>query len=440
MDKSTVAVFGLGYIGLPLAVAFAKVGYKVIGVDIDEGKISRLKETYTAEIFEPGLNETLQLCRDKITFTTSADFAIENSYALVITVGTPLMDPKTPNLEFIKSITSTIGKKLKRGQLVILKSTVLIGTTENLVKTWLEEISKLKAGKDFFLSFCPERTIEGLALHELYTLPKIVGGINPQSTDAAAEILQKLGGPVVKVSSPTVAELCKLVDNLYRAINISFANEIGLVCEAAGIDAAEVVSAVNTSYKRTSIFNPGLGADGPCLSKDPQIFSYFAQQNNFETNLADVAIKENEKATLRVADIVKKFAAEKKLANPKIAFAGLAFKGFPQTDDQRGSPAIKIHSKLKKELGGFEVSSFDPLIKTFEGQKTQPDFVSCIKGANIVLFLTNHKIISNVDPKMILKHAAKPLLVVDCWHNVLEPKILRDTANVSFFRVGDGSK
>ncbi len=441
MGKSTISVFGLGYIGLPLTAAFAKVGYKVIGVDIDEKKIKSLSDTYCAQIFEPGLNETLQACRNSIKFTTDAKFAIQNSGVLVITVGTPLKDAHTPNFEFIEAIIRTIGKSLFKGQLVILKSTVLIGTTENFVKKNLEEISGLRAGKDFFLAFCPERTIEGLALHELYTLPKIVGGINKESTDAAAKVLQKLGGQIVKVSSPKIAELCKLVDNLYRAINISFANEIGMVCEAAGIDAAEVVLAVNTSYKRTSIFNPGLGADGPCLSKDPQIFSYFARQNNFETFLADAAIKENEKSTLRIADVVKNFVTEKKLKNPKIAFVGLAFKGFPETDDQRGSPAIKIHSKLKGEIGQFEVASFDPIVKKFEGKKTCESISECVRGANVVLFLTNHPLLSNLDPKIIINHASKPLLLVDCWHNLKNPKtLLPKESNVSIFRVGDGSK
>lgn len=439
MEKNSVAVFGLGYVGLPVSAAFAKSGFKVFGVDVDEKKIEKLSETYAAEIFEPGLNETLQKFKKRITFTTDAALAIDNCRVLIITVGTPLKDPKTPEFSAIESVIGTIGKRLQKGHVVILKSTVVLGTTENFVKKKLEQVSGLNAGVDFFLAFCPERTIEGLALYELYTLPKIVGGVNLASTKKVSAIMKKLGGHIVEVSSPRAAELCKLVDNLYRAINISFANEIGLVCEAAGIDAQEIILAVNKSYKRTSIFAPGLGADGPCLSKDPQIFSFFAQQNNFSVSLTDAAIKENEFATLRVADMVKEFVLNKKVSKPKIAFLGLAFKGFPETDDQRGSPALKIFSKLEKELKEFEFSGFDPRVKSFMGRKTSPSVRDCIAGANVVLFLTNHPVLSSIDPKDIIFNAYKPLLIVDCWHNLKNPKALNLPDWVKILRVGDGS-
>src|SRR3989338_1301937 len=337
ISENTVGIFGLGYIGLPFTAALASVGFDVIGCDVDKEKIRNLKKTYRVNIHEPGLNETFERFKDRIKFTTDEKELMNNTSKILVTVGTPLKNDRTPDYNSINSCIESIGKNLKKEQLIIFKSTVVPGTTEEYVAPKLKELSGLEPGKDFYLAYSPERTIEGMALYEIYNLPKIVGGINQESTNRAASVLEKLGGSVIKVSCTKVAEICKITDNLYRATNIALANELGMICEKNNIDAHEVVNAVNNAYERTKIFTPGLGADGPCLTKDPEILRYHALQKNVEIPIIEHGIKMNNYATLRIADIVSDFIERNNNKVDKISFLGLAFKGHPETDDVRGS-------------------------------------------------------------------------------------------------------
>jgi UDP-N-acetyl-D-mannosaminuronic acid dehydrogenase len=353
----------------------------------------------------------------------------------MITVGTPVVKGILDTSQLDEAVLN-IGKYLKKGQLIILKSTVAPGTTYD-VALKLEKLSGLKAGKDFYIAFSPERTIEGLALYELYSLLKIVGGINKESLNRATQVLKKLGGGVIEVSSPTVAEICKLADNLYRAMNIALSNEIGYICEKLGVDAYEVVFAVNNAYKRTNLFMPGLGADGPCLSKDPLIVKYCAEKLGIRLPITNACIIQNEYATLRITSLISDFLRENKVARPKISLIGLAFKGFPETDDIRGSPAIKIERVLKKQFVNLEFRYYDPIIKVFAGRKTYQTLEECITKTNVVAFLTNHRAIMNVDAEEIISIAGRPLLIIDCWHNLTNIKRIGFN-DVKIFRVGSG--
>jgi len=434
--KQKIGVVGLGHVGLPIVAALANVGYQVICIDVDREKVKKLQQTYEPPMYEPGLSETMKLNQEKIEFTVDYDYFMKECSAILITVGTPVKADGTPDYELLNSAITSIGKKLRKGQLIVLKSTVVPGTTENLVAPKLEELSGLKAGSDFYVAFCPERTIEGLALYELYTLPKIVGGVDAKSADRAAAVIRKLGGRIIKVSSPRVAEICKLVDNLYRAMNIGLGNEIGQICEKLGIDAYEVTCAVNTAYARTHLYRAGLGADGPCLSKDPQILRSYAREKGLDTDMLEACVITNEKATSRVASICSRFIKSKKISTPQVSLVELAFKGFPETDDLRGSPAIKIHNALKREFSKIEFKYYDPFIKNFLGNSTAETLNGCIKNSNVVLFLTDHQSFMNIDVKDILKNAGRPLLIVDCWHNITNPEIKEK--DVKIFRIGDG--
>lgn len=438
MNQKTIGVIGLGYIGQSLVAALARVGYKVVGIDIDQDKIKHLQQTYEPDIYEPGLSETLKQCKDNVEFTEDYSYLMKTCSTIMITVGTPVKkDDGTPNYDYLNTAILNIGKHLRRGQLIVLKSTVVPGTTEEIVLK-LEEISGLKAGEDFYVAFCPERTIEGLALHELYNLPKIIGGINEESADNAAKVLRKLGGKIIKVSSPKIAEICKLVDNLYRAMNIAFGNEIGHICEGLGIGAYEVVSAVNDAYGRTHLFKPGLGADGPCLSKDPLIVKYCGRKIGIDTRIIDACILQNKESTLRIASIISLYIKDSKINKPKISFIGLAFKGFPETDDIRGSPAIKIHDVLQEQFSDIEFKYYDPIIKKFLDSPVSQTLEECILDSNIVVFLTNHQALMNVDVKDILENTSRPLLIIDCWHNLTNIENLREKRDIQIFRIGDG--
>ncbi|MFC2005132.1 nucleotide sugar dehydrogenase [Chloroflexota bacterium] len=436
--NNTIAVIGLGHIGLPIVAAFANSGNYVFGIDIDEGRIRQLQETYESDFYEPGLDEMLKQCKDRIKFSVDYEYVSECG-AILITVGTPLKDDKTPNYDYLAGAMQ-IGKYIKRGCIIILKSTVTPGTTEHYVIPKLEELSGLRAGHDFHIAFCPERVIEGLALHELVTLPKIIGGIDSESTGRAASILGQLDGKIIKVSSSRVAELCKLVDNTYRTMNITFANEIGMLCERVGIDAYEVVSAVNNSYSRTQLFKPGLGADGPCLPKDCQIFKGYARENNVNLPIMDACSVSSEYSTLRIEAMVAHFIETHRIERPGLSIVGLSFKGNPQTDDIRESAATKIYDIFSQSVY-FDKLSFkfyDPIVRSFFGNAVCQTLDECVQTANVVMFLTDNPQLMNLDAHSILELAGRPLLLIDCWHNLRNIEAMNEGENIEIFQIGSG--
>ena len=441
MNKPVLGVIGLGYIGQPTVAALANVGYDVVGMDIDPIKIKNLKQN-KATLYEPGLNETLQRIQNNCRFTNDYKDLMNWCDAILITVGTPLGKNNEPDFSALDSVVKNIGKYIRHGQIIILRSTVSPGTTEKVAND-LAKLTKFKCGKDFFVSFCPERTIEGLALHELYNLPKIIGGINPESTVKTAEILKRLGSKVVTTSSATVAELCKLADNMYRALNIAFANEFGDICELAKIDAYEVVNAVNSTYSRTNIFRPGLGAAGPCLSKDPTMLSSFAENLGMTTELVNACISVNKNSNLKVIQKTEDFLNLHELDTARIAILGLAFKGKPETDDYRESPAATIHQELiKRNLAQFKrninFTFYDPIIYKFFDNIVTKTLEDCIKDANVILFLNDHPKIMDIPLEHIIEYTDKPVLIIDAWHNVVKPEDKSLLDSVEFIQIGVG--
>lgn len=434
-----IGVMGLGYIGLPVLAAFASKGCRVVGVDVDVQKIKKLEQSYRTDIHEPGVNQAFSRYKNNIQFTDSEALLMKECEAVIITVGTPVKLDGRPDFRYLDNAVNSIGKYLRAGQVIIFKSTIMPGVTRKLAER-LEKLSGLKAGKDFYVVFCPERTAEGRALEELYTLPKVVGGINNESLEKGAQVIKILGGEIVRVSCLELAEMAKCIDNTYRVNQIAFANEVGEICEKAGLDSYELVRAVNKAYSRTNLFLPGLGAGGPCLSKDPEILKYFAHRNKAKTPVVESCIIRNREATLKLGPLVLKFVKRNKIKQPKIALLGLAFKGRPETDDIRNSPSLDIYNilagKLKKKA---EFSFFDPLVKNFLGAKVSTSLKEAIKDSHIILFLTNHPKLTDIDVKDIIKTASRPLLVVDCWHNLCNDGNLGDVRekNIEIYRIGD---
>jgi len=432
MEK--IGVIGLGYIGLPLLAALAESGYHVIGMDNDAAKIMLLKQTHKAPIFEPGLDIILEQYASQIEYVANSAVMMEQCSTILVTVGTPLGAQNIPDINSIYQATRDIVGHLRMGHLIILKSTVYPGLTRQ-VALELETVSGLKAGTDFFIAFHPERTIEGAAMVELHTLPKIIGGINQESTDRAAAIIAKLGGEVIKVSSPEVAELCKLVDNTYRVNSISFANEIGDICRSFGVDPREVRDVVNSSYDRTQLFTPGLGADGPCLSKDPQILAYYANESGVDTRVIEAIVRKGTDATLNVARIASRFMMRKHIRNPIVAMAGLAFKGVPETDDTRDSAATKIQYALTKTVDGIKFQYYDPMVYEFLDKTTSSSLAQCMGNANVVMLLTNHPALIGIRMDCVTNVAGRPLLIIDCWGNIYDPDRWR-ADDVELYRIG----
>jgi len=436
--KKHIAVIGLGHIGLPILAVLASRGHNLIGIDTDQVKLQRLQETFETDIHEPGLNELLKLHKSNITFTSEYR-SVEVCDAVFIAVGTPLNERGTPNYDYLDSALE-IGKYIKMGCKIILKSTVMPGTTRNYVVPKLEMYSGKKAARDFYVAFCPERMVEGRALQELTKLPKIVGGIDHNSMKETSSVISELGGKIIAVSSPEIAELAKLMDNTFRTMNIAFSNELTMLCEHLSIDAREVIKTVNDSYERNNIFLPGLGADGPCLLKDSQSLRYYAEQNNFDLKIINACIDQSKTATLRIADMVLDFINAHKLKQTVISILGLAFKGHPPTGDCRGAPAEKIYNALKSNANESELiyKFYDPIVSNFHNNAVCNVIDDCLTSSNVVLFLTNTPQLLNIDMNRVLNHTSRPLLIIDCWQNIQRIETAKRGTNVQLFQVGQG--
>lgn len=438
-----VGVIGLGYVGQTLVGAFANVGYQVVGIDIDESKISLLNSTYTPTIFEPELGASFKAHQTQISFTTKYDQLMSAADAICITVGTPVSDEGVLQIEGVNAVVSAIVPHLREGQLIILRSTVSPGTTRKVAEA-IEASSGYRIGNDIYVAFCPERTIEGAALAEHHDVPVIVGGVDPASTQRCADLMLRLGPQVIQVSSAETAELCKLIDNTYRAQSIAFANQIGSICEVAGIDSYEAVNAVNTAYPRTRMFRPGLGAGGPCLSKDPAILHAYAASLGSNANLLKAGIDMNRQSTARIKQFITEFVIAEKIDHPVVATLGVAFKGHPETDDARSTPAAIVSEAINELQGsgtiaGGSIRYCDPLVREYNGQSVISSIEDALSGANIVLFMNDHKMFCDLEVELVLRDTARPLLIVDAWHNVRNPKSLQEHEQVRFLRLGDGS-
>lgn len=435
--SNRTGVVGLGYIGLPLVAALASVGHEVVGLDINQGKVDRLKRGLPLDIYEPSLEELLARHRSKITFTSDYAELMASCSAVLVCVGTPVKDDGVPDSSAVSACFHRMSKGLRKGHLIVLRSTVVPGTTRKLAND-LEKQSGLKAGEDFEVSFCPERTVEGQALAELLSLPKIVGGISPGSISRTAALLDNLGPQVIEVSSPELAELSKLVDNVYRAVSIAVANEFGDVCERIGVNVDELRDANNRGYGRTRLLRGGLGADGPCLTKDPLILKHWTKELGLETPLLNGAVEKNQASTLRPARLTCEFVKRHGLGKARVAVVGVAFKGFPETDDARDSAASKIVRMLSSTLPGVSFSFCDPRVKRFEGQVVAQELSTSLEGAHVVLLLTDHPSFKDLRMVRLLESTARPLLVVDCWRQVHPDDTSRkQPEGVTLVRFGD---
>lgn len=432
-----VGVVGLGYIGLPLVSAFASRGIQVTGLDIDTAHVAALASGAPPRIHEPGVAEVLKAHAGRITFTNSYADLMSRADVIFVTVGTPYAPGVGADLSQIEQMTAALAGALRPGITICLKSTVPPGTTRTVARR-LEGISGLRESVDFWVAFCPERTIEGRALEELLSLPNIVGGLTPEASKRAAEAICPLSGHVVTVDSPEVAEVCKLVDNSYRALAIAFANEVGGVCEQLGIDQHAVRDAVMEGYSRTQLFRSGLGAGGPCLSKDPPVLAATAKLLGVDAPVLSAAVSSNVNATASIAGRIEAFVRAQHAPRVRVALLGLAFKGRPETNDVREGPAQIIHRHLKAALGeGIEFGFHDPIVKEFDRCATT-SLNDAVAGANVVAILTDHPALQGLAPSDVLETTARPLLVIDAWHGLSEPGLVV-AAGADLVRLGDGT-
>jgi UDP-N-acetyl-D-glucosamine dehydrogenase len=365
-----VGIIGMGYVGLPLALAFierAKV--KVTGFDIDQTKIDALKQGKTYIMHMGG--ERVQQANASGKFQASSDFdKLGEPDALMIAVPTPLTPQREPDMKYVVSTGEAIAKRLRRGQLIILESTTYPGTTDELLRGILERTG-LKCGQDFFLAFSPEREDPGNKSFNTATIPKVVGGVDPDSGDIAAALYGCALEKVVRVRTARVAEATKLTENIFRGVNIALVNELKVVYERMGIDVWDVLDAAATKPFGFMKFTPGPGLGGHCIPLDPFYLTWKAREYGVATRFIELAGEVNVGMPRYVVDKLQEGLNEqrKPLKGSKVLVLGIAYK--KDIDDPRESPSFElIHLLLER---GAEVSYHDPHIPVAPGMRSWPD-------------------------------------------------------------------
>jgi UDP-N-acetyl-D-glucosamine dehydrogenase len=352
-----IGIVGLGYVGLPLAVAFAEAGHEVVGLDADARKVEALNEghSYIEDIPEASLAPL----RDRLRATLDKA-ELGSCEAVVICVPTPLTGAREPDLTYLTDSAIALSTVLQPGQLIVLESTTYPGTTRERVLPILEQESHLKAGSDFHLAFSPERIDPGRTDYTVRTTPKLVGGITPACTERARELYSLICDEVVVLSTPETAELAKLLENIFRSVNIALVNELSQLCERLGIDVWEVIEAAATKPFGFMRFDPGPGMGGHCLPVDPFYLAFKAREHDFYPEFIELAGKINRAQPKYCVERIGRSLndARKSINGSSILLLGVSYK--PGVGDIRESPALEIVSLLQ-ELGG-DVAYHDPFV------------------------------------------------------------------------------
>jgi UDP-N-acetyl-D-glucosamine dehydrogenase len=392
-DKTArTGVIGLGYVGLPLAMELARGGFDVTGIDVDGSKVETLNggESYILDVASADVKDAVGGRR----FRATTDFAALAELDTVnICVPTPLRKTKDPDLSYIVAAVDEIARYQRPGQLIILESTTYPGTTEEVVQAKLEE-GGLRAGRDFYLAFSPERVDPGNPEYQTRNIPKVVGGVDAGSTLAAATLYQQIGLQTVPVSSSRVAEMVKLLENTFRAVNIGLVNELAMMCHDLNVDVWEVIEAARTKPFGFMPFYPGPGLGGHCIPIDPFYLSWKARQNGFESRFIELAGQVNSFMPRFVVDRVTEAlnSVGKAVRGSRIHLFGMAYK--PDVGDARESPAIDIAQLLQRR--GATVTYSDPHVPFVAHGDFQMEAVSgeeaLASAPDCVVITTNHKV------------------------------------------------
>jgi UDP-N-acetyl-D-glucosamine dehydrogenase len=380
-----IGIVGLGYVGLPLAVAFAEVSHDVVCFDVDAAKLDSLKrgESYVEDIAD----ETLAAIRERLE-PTSRQADLASCDAIIICVPTPLTSAREPDLSYLLQSASSIAQVLQPGQLVVLESTTYPGTTRERLAPILEE-SGLKAGSDFHLAFSPERIDPGRTDYTVRTTPKLVGGVSPQSTERARQLYSEICETVVLLSSPEAAELSKLLENIFRSVNIALVNELAQLCHRLGIDVWEVIDAASTKPFGFMRFEPGPGMGGHCLPVDPFYLAFKAREHDFYPEFIELAGKVNQAQPAFCVERIERAlnSADKPVKGSKVLVLGASYKA--GSGDIRESPALKILHLLA--VLEADLSYHDPFVPTLSRHGLESvELEPAVAEADLVVIVTAH--------------------------------------------------
>jgi UDP-N-acetyl-D-glucosamine dehydrogenase len=399
MDKPPqpkIAIVGLGYVGLPLSLQFARSGAQVLGLDIDPNKVDALNKGRSYIKHVPSETVAEQLNAHHLVATT--DFTrVKEVEAVIICVPTPLNKNREPDISFIIQTGRTIAPNLRPGMLVVLESTTYPGTTDEDLKSVLEEGSGLRAGREFHLAFSPEREDPANPASKVGEVPKLVGGLTPACLEKAVQIYGRAIKTVVPVSSCRIAEAAKLLENIFRCVNIALVNELKLVYGAMGIDIWEVIEAARTKPFGFMAFYPGPGLGGHCIPIDPFYLTWKAREFERSTRFIELAGEINTAMPMHVVERVGEAlnSVRKPLKGSRILVLGLAYK--PNVDDERESPSYRIMELLSQR--GAQVAYYDPHVPVIRPTREHPQWAGTksvswdrvtIEGFDLVVIATGH--------------------------------------------------
>ncbi len=399
-----IAIIGQGYVGLPLAVEFAKSEFCVTGIDLSEEKVNLINSgvSYIPDVVA---DEIAEVVRQKKLRATGDFSIIADMDVIIICVPTPLSKTREPDVSFIVSAVNEVAKYLKPKQLIVLESTTYPGTTEESVQPMLEG-EDMRVGKDFYLAFSPERVDPGNPVYKTSNVPKVVGGVTPSCTEVASTLYKECVETVVSVSSPRVAEMTKMLENTFRSVNIGLANEMALLCDKMGIDIWEAITAASTKPFGFMPFYPGPGLGGHCIPIDPLYLSWKARSIGFEPRFIELADTVNRympyHVVNKIADALN--GREKSIKGSNLLILGVSYK--KDIDDVRESPALDIMEMLQKK--GARISYCDPLVEylSSNGLNSKPFSRQILQESDCVVILADH---SEFDYREVVEYA--PLIV-----------------------------
>ena len=408
IEKRTarIGVIGLGYVGLPLAVEFAKEGFRVIGIDLDPKRVDGVNRA-RSYILDVSSEDLAKLRRLKRLRATSSFDVLGAQDAIIICVPTPLRKTREPDMSYIISATEEIARRVRRGQLIVLESTTYPGTTDEVILPALQARG-LKVGKDFSLAFSPERIDPGNATYTTRTIPKVIGGLTPLCTKLAMALYGSAIHRTVPVSSSKVAEMVKLLENTFRAVNIGLVNEIALICNRLGINVWEVIEAAKTKPFGFMPFYPGPGIGGHCIPSDPMYLAWKVRVHGFEARFIELATQINGSMPEYVVERVMSVLNDrhKSLKGSRVLLLGLAYK--KDVGDLRDAPAFDVARILEERGAG--IAYHDPFVPSTElngvRRASVPLTAATLRRTDCVVLLTNH---ARVDYALVLRHA--PVIV-----------------------------
>jgi UDP-N-acetyl-D-mannosaminuronic acid dehydrogenase len=403
--ESKLAVIGLGYVGLPVACAFAEAGFNVVGIERQEARVAQINAGVSPiEGDEPGLADLVRSVASSGRFHATTDYGLlQDRDVILIDVETPVDENYIPRYYALRDVLGSLGPVLRRGALVIVESTIAPGTMQDLVLPLLTESSGLILNEGFYLGNCPERVMPGKLLLNLRTLSRVVGGMTPETANTMVALYQNIVEAELDPVDCVTAELVKTVENAYRDVQIAFANEVALICEAVGGDVWKVRELVNkTPYRNMHL--PGAGVGGHCITKDPWLLAYGARDKGIPIQLIPAARAVNNAMPLHMADMVQKALASLgcDMVGSRVLVFGYAY--LENSDDTRNSPSETLAARLK--FMGSEVVIHDPYVPEYQG-----DIYQAAEGCDAAVVMVRHREYLDLDLDILKDKLRTPVLV-----------------------------